>query len=80
MNNNDNDNNRNRLLENIVRMLEQNVIGTQIVINILEDEREKLKKIILHLSNLNDANKELLEVLKSIKESLGKKENNKEYL
>jgi len=73
-------NNRNRLLENIVRMLEQNVIGTQIVINILEDEREKLKKIILHLSNLNDANKELLEVLKSIKESLGKKENNKEYL
>ena len=77
---NDNDNNRNRLLENIVRMLEQNVIGTQIVINILEDEREKLKKIILHLSNLNDANKKLLEVLKSIKESLGKKENNKEYL
>jgi len=75
-----NNNNRNRLLENIVRMLEQNVIGTQIVINILEDEREKLKKIILHLSNLNDANKELLEVLKSIKESLGKKENNKEYL
>jgi len=79
MNDNDNDN-RNRLLENIVRMLEQNVIGTQIVINILEDEREKLKKIILHLSNLNDANKKLLEVLKSIKESLGKKENNKEYL